>query len=445
MAKITDWRVDTSALKPQITQFKNTFASSLRAFNPERLVEVFKDVYGLSLSAEDENVLSNFFSRLPTDLRLAADTPSGQSALITQINLLPLIKQAKTFVLSDDEGGSAYKSAEISLLNNLEAKIAGAYIAAETQGDAASSSTVDRAKVYSESYVPPVGRFATTETASSSFEDLVTTQASSASGDPLSAITENMPGAGDYAANVQEIDIATYLRQNPTVNDLAQIAKQMDSPMFEMGSWDRWLNPGKKFVGEDADGNSTVWSATDAINYLFALEEKGDIDKIKAVQNMLRKSGYFSAIGAEGTPMFPTQGIVDEQTLMAWNIFLTDAARSNRNPQAQYLFKLKQLNEIRSGKTAIPSIDDPEAAEDLIQQIAGNLLGRTVSPGEISSLMKAIDGWRREAMTLGFEPSDPGSVNFNARIENYLEEANQKEIEMNFLMSIGPSIEKIMR
>ncbi len=437
--------VKTEPYKKLINYYSN-YSDEPKYGSPETIAKELDRTYVFGFNENEIKYLEALINVLPKEMRLVIEQAGEEISLLGQVNLIPILKEAESLFLSSDFENKVVRQNIINDLGGVRNKLIAGYVEAEFQKaktgltpEQLASFNPDeirnqiKATVTNPTYIPVVGQeFSTLQEPDMASGEIAVGSGTSAD-DPLSAITGNMPGDFQFNFSDEEIDISEYLRLNPTLNDLGQIAQQYDQPMFEMGSWDKLLNPGKRFVGEDVEGKSTMWTAKDAINFLFNLEEQGQTKKIEEVQNILKKGGYFAAIGEDGSTVFPISGVLDESTVKAWNIFLTDAARSNRNPQAHYLFKLKQMQNIRYGETELPPIDDPAAARSLIQQLAERALGRGISEQDVNGLFKVIDGWRREQLTLGFSGADPGDVDFNARIEDYIKTSNQRELELNSL------------
>lgn len=448
--------VNYSTVVQQLSEFQfadSPFRTAINALSkskdasvlgPRETVELIDRVYNFGLSDAEETVLAGIVARMPKGMR-TGEKISGRS-ILQQVNLLPVLSQAKAEIsrninnISESNQGQILKS-----LQTVIDKVTNSYIEQE-RVKLQSSMTADQ--LGSTSMEQDVQRLRSIVTAPDYVPSLAQGLKETAGSDDFPNVEgqENFQAVASMGGGTgfveEEVDWTSIARSDPNIRDLSTFEQIEEAGGFDMGNWDRWLNPGKKFVGTKEDGSNVTWTARDAVQYLYELDEKGDYERIKQVQNMLRKGGYFAPT-SEGPAPLPLSGILDQSTVQAWNLFLTDAVRSGRTPADHYKDRLMKLSRIRSGDVDVPAIDDPAGARSLVQQLAQRVLGRGINEDEMAKLFKAVDGWRREALTLGFSAADPAQVDFNARIENYLATQNEEEIQMGRLLGAQDYYRKI--
>jgi hypothetical protein len=139
---------------------------------------------------------------------------------------------------------------------------------------------------------------------------------------------------------------------------------------------------------------------------------------------MLRGAGYFNP--KDGLPLM---GLVDQSTVRAWTLFLTDAARFNRSPKDHWINSVNQMKDIREGKVPIANPEDPLETQTKFQSAAQEILGRNLSVTESRLLSTKMEEWRREVLTFGLSPYDQ-PVNFDERINNFIEQRGAGELAM---------------
>jgi hypothetical protein len=441
-----------SSFQKQITSFKNRDLKNVRALGAEALADLFSELYDFMPADEERNLFVNFLNTLPQDLRLVGDSSSGPVSLITQVNLLSLTRQYRSQV-ANNETDSRKRQATINQLNSLETLIADVYVEQEKQylssdgmgNEDASASGTDveaRAREYvsQPSYLPPVGR----ETAGQNIDPNT--------GTPIldSNLQFGLPVG-------EEISYESILRLNPqsSILDLAKLEEEYDlsSDYFDVTDFEEWNSRNRPeakrpsiYWGQSVFNNQRVpavsldrkvtWSAKQAVNYVYQLDEKGDKNKIREIQEMLRGAGYFNP--QDGLPLM---GLVDDSTIKAWTLFLTDAARSNQSPKDHWLKRVNEMNDVREGRTPIPETEDPLATQNTFQTAAKDILGRNLSVTESRLLSTKMEEWRREVLSFGLSPYDQ-PVDFEARINNFIEQQGSEELGMERRARLQSSIEK---
>jgi hypothetical protein len=217
------------------------------------------------------------------------------------------------------------------------------------------------------------------------------------------------------------VDMDEWLQLNPesSVLDLAGLEKEglVFSEGFNMGGI---LDPNGSFTVKDADGKPKSWTATEASRLIYNLREKGEVKKIEEIQDMMVKAGYYMDTR-------PIRGIVDETTVVAWNLFLTDAARSGESPKNQFLKKVSERQMIRTGDV-FQSRQDPVEVDAFVQSAAQSVLGRPLTRDEVVSVKSAILDWEKQALTSGLLSTDPTRTNFDARVVDLIQTQNQEEL-----------------
>lgn len=434
-------KIDIASFGDLIANFKAQPLKNLRALSPDSLVDLFAEQFGLTDQLDDElrNQLSNIFSLLPQDLRLVGDTDTGSVSLISRINILDVTKQVKNHV-SKTEKNVATRKAFVASLNSLESVITDGYVATETSGQTTldengnvvkSTTPTAEVKRYVQTgnYLPPQGRYASTQQDNAY---------GTSSETPL--MDTSFPGLqAGLSSSGGETTWEDVLRSNPNSSILDLIGLENVSDSFDVSDFETWMTSGRpaprkttNFWGQKITGDNQIaamsgnkkitWSAKDAVNYIYDLNEKGETQKLKEIQQMLRTSGFFNP--ETGLPVF---GVLDQATVAAWNVFLTDAARSNKSPKDHWLETVNRNKQIRSGQIEIDELQDPLGTAASFQTAAQNVLKRGLSTTEERLLFQKMDEWRREVLTYGLSPQDK-PFDFEARINNYLEQKNQNEI-----------------
>lgn len=169
-----------------------------------------------------------------------------------------------------------------------------------------------------------------------------------------------------------------------------------------------WLNQ----LGMDASSvglpNVEKLGIRVASQYVYGLNKT----QVMAVQRMLGRAGYFNEMGRA----YSTLGSVDDNTKMAWDRLLVDAARS-RMTVTEYL--KQRISTFAS--EAYVEYSDAAGWKDSANTFASQVLNRNLTTQEFDSFMRAVRSWEREA-ALGPTVTGKPQVNVEQQARAYFDE-----------------------
>lgn len=246
--------------------------------------------------------------------------------------------------------------------------------------------------------------------------------------------------AGQDESTFSGWTMTDYLRQNPesTLYDLIKL--ESESLAFSDGfenSYFNTLTRGQFIFEKDEAGNVKKVSATKALNLIYDLQEKGDKTRISEIQRMLTDAGYFQVLDTTYR-----LGEADEPTVQAWMMFLTEAAKKNVVPSTLFAEKKKQWAETRRYGAGIIQ-QDPNTVFNLIDQVGKEVLARGLTESERVNLYQKVREWERLTATNLTEPGGmPTAVDIESRINNYLTQQNQSEIDFGIASEFADNLKK---
>jgi len=378
---------------------------------------------GLGLSKQEITFLEGALSSLPKELLSAREAGEQDEYFLNDINLLQLIDQIEKSVIA----GANPKTIEFAkkFTTGIRSKIEKVYVTQQLQillndpqnaqklsGMSDQEKNTLALEFINSSSMSPAAQ-STATYASEAGAD--TGQAEIYAGTGFRPVSQIPSGTGDLPT------MDEYLRLNAESSILGLASLEQQGQVYSDGfDMTGILDPKGTITVRDADGKARSWTAREAVNLIYDLYEKGETKKVTELQNMMVRAGYFQDTR-------PVLGLVDETTVDAWNLFLTDAARNNRTPKDQFLFNVQQRWKLRSSAT-YQSQQDPAQVDAFVQSAAQSVLGRPLTRDEVVSVKSAILDWEKQALTSGLLPTDPTTVNFDARVVDLIQKQNQDEL-----------------
>lgn len=446
-----------SVNEEQYSNFTNQFSlgGKTEKASAEELVDHVVSTLDLELSNQEKGFLVGMFAVLPEDLRQIRKRGEATSSVLDNINLLPLIRKGLAAIQANPDNKNKEKIAELG--EKLSEKITDSYVEIEQtrlSADPAAQNellnmTEDERRaavedVINASNVSPIAR--------ASNQNIAEPEA--ISGTPT--MDSNLPTAFQKTLPSTGMDIQTYedfIKINPgtTIVDLAKLEATGEWPFndsFEASFFRKWMPEAGDVVsinnfttpdaaeravaGQQKPAPKTVkWNAYQALDFIYGLEESNNREGIAEIQSIMRQAGYYQGRAVDDSVVMPAfrPGYLDDATIEAWQLFLTDAARKNLSP-SRLLFEQKQsrYNQRLTGE-GIPQID-PFERDATVQQFAMNVLGRALNDEETKKVLQYVMQLERESATLGVMESDPDSINFSARITDFIRRSNEDEARL---------------
>lgn len=412
-----------------------TARQNYRVANPSQLVDVYSKQTGIKFNATEKEVLKRAFALVPENLRAVGADPKNPTALIGYINLIPYldsIEASFTQAMSQANDGEQVSKEWLDVVGAVtktKTSIRNYYVQVEkeriqTMQDPAAAAQWQA--MTEEERNAEIDRIIDAGGAESPLIRLLPPDQMKPVADSATPTMDKYSGA--FVAEDESMSPLTYdeyLRLNPE-SSIYQIAQlETEGTMFGEGftpSWFSSWNPDAGTVqATDKDGKPILWKADQALNLIYDISEK-DKTKLKEVQKMLREGGFY---GQEiGIP-----GVLDEATKNAWASFLTDSARNNLAPKDNLLKRINERWDLRRKGVTYSSID-PAAIDASIQTAAQNILGRTLTSAESADLVRVMKKWEAEAMTTGLLASDTPKVDFDSRINEFIQDQNKEELRL---------------
>ena len=177
-----------------------------------------------------------------------------------------------------------------------------------------------------------------------------------------------------------------------------------------------------------------TWSVLDANNFL----DKLDPAQLKIVQDDLRVTGYFDAVGS----LPRSSGLLDETTRVAWQYFLADAAKADTTPLDWYARSVSAMRQNVWDEQVQRT--DPMTIKSQAGDLAFSMLGRRLNDDELVSLTEQIRNWEREYVAKSSTfARDQEQVDIGARIEDYIANNMQQEYSVSNALASSASFERI--
>lgn len=447
-----------SVNEAQYSNFTNQFSlgGKTEKASAEELVDHVVSTLGLELSNQEKGFLVGMFAVLPEDLRQIRKRGDATSSVLDNINLLPLIRKGLAAIQANPDNKNKEKVAELG--EKLSEKITDSYVEIEQTRLSADPAAQDELlnmtederraaveDVINASNVSPIARASNQNIA----------EPEGISGTPT--MDSNLPTAFQKTLPSTGMDIQTYedfIKINPGsgIVDLAKLEATGEWPFndsFDASFFKKWMpqagdvvaiNPATTTAdaaermaqtAEKPKSTTVQWNAYQALDFIYGLEESNNREAIAEIQSIMRQAGYYQGRAVEDSVVMPAfrPGYLDDATIEAWQLFLTDAARKNLSP-SRLLFEQKQsrYNQRLTGE-GIPQID-PFERDATVQQFAMNVLGRALNDEETNKVLKYVMQLERESATLGVMESDPDSINFSARVTDFIRRSNEDEARL---------------
>lgn len=400
--------------------------------NGEQILDAFLNSTKLKLSSAEKNFLKGVFKSMPASLRVIKAKGQNIDSPVMYINLLPVIEAKLVALQSPDYKKPGRRDVDkeemASITGSLTKKIRKYYVDMTLETLASDPANAQRMQTMSEDQKLAFANQLVDSTDQSPLANITQgdTPIGAAPGttSPLEETLRQagynvaMPttGGSDFIDSWDE-----YLKANPNGTFSELVAKEYDGESFSDGfDMSGILDPNGNIPVKLENGQVKLWNAIESNNLIYDLYEKGDTGKIIEIQNMMLKAGYYADTR-------PIKGIVDSTTVTAWQLFLTDAARSNRSPADQFKFAVTERGKIRYGDV-YQSPSDPVEVNQYLQTAGQSVLGRPLTPDEVISLRNAVLNLEKQAITSGLDPVDPAKLNFDARVNEMIRNQNQEEL-----------------
>lgn len=406
-------------------------------------VAILKRTFSFELQPKETLALEAIIDLLPENLRRGTRGEAGET-ILSFVNLLPIIRAAETEMAKNVAGADKRaQNTYVSRLASIRTKILDAYKENERQGfygrigpDEMQTVAPEEIERRLENYV------ASPEYTTPPAQQANIAPVATSSGTPGLDAAEASVGIESFgpAQAPATWTMETYLRENPesTIYDL--IKMEQETAPFEDGfenSYFNQLTRGDWIVEKDESGKARQVSATQALNLIYDLDEKGDKTRISEIQRMLTEGGYFQVLDTTYR-----LGEADEATVQAWALFLTESAKRNMVPSKLFEQKKRQWAETRRYGAGMVQTD-PNAVFALIDQIGIEILGRGLTLPERQQLYVKFNEWDRQRVTNLTEPGGmPTSVDMEARVASYIRQQNKLELDYEKAQNLRTNITK---
>lgn len=459
-SNLIDWTFDNSGLTIDFAPYQQSFDIYRRGVNEvplsaKEIVDDLFETYGFKESERQREFLIDLIGRLPQEFRFGTKTGDQvDSTFMSRVNLLTInsLFQEAWNSVSNDLPSKQNADKFSAIIQDVDKEIEQKYVDLEVANTGASNQlTNDQLlatlgpQVRSYKVDSPFARAANASTEMPSESSVTPT------------LDENLPGAFQKTIPSTGMDIQTYedfIKINPGsgIVDLAKIEVSGElsfNDSFDASFFKKWMPEAGDVVAinaatttadaaermaqtaEKPKSTTVQWNAYQALDFIYGLEESNNREAIAEIQSIMRQAGYYQGRAVEDSVVMPAfrPGYLDDATIEAWQLFLTDAARKNLSP-SRLLFEQKRsrYNQRLTGE-GIPQID-PFERDATVQQFAMNVLGRALNDEETNKVLKYVMQLERESATLGVMESDPDSINFSARVTDFIRRSNEDEARL---------------
>lgn len=178
------------------------------------------------------------------------------------------------------------------------------------------------------------------------------------------------------------------------------------------------------------------WSAADTLSYVTDIDQKSR----ERLQGYLEQGGYFDQARSMGL-ISARDGTNDVATQTAWQEFVADAILNGQTNMSTWLRSRISTMRNREMASVQAVYRDPAQINTLVDSVSFDLLGRTLSGGERSSLTAKLMEWQREALLGPTYTEDRYDVDLQARAKQYFDDKyldeRMQRAENEFLYMIG--------
>lgn len=413
---------------------------SYKTASPDQLLSVFSNESGIKFDGAQKEVLRRAFALIPESLRsvsIDSTDPTKQTSLISFINLLPYLDSVEAAFTqsmpSAEEGESVSKEwlDVIGAITKTKSLIRNHYLNVETQRI---QSQPDPAIASRWQEMTEAERAAEVSKIVDAGQEGSPLLRLIPDGELLPQTESKTPTLDQYTSEFDpqsSEDLAPqtyedYLRLNPesSLYDIAKLESEgaLYTDGFEASWFSRWNANDGTVQTKDENGKPVLWKAEQALNLIYDIAEKNP-DKLREIQKFLKEGGYYAET-------FGVPGVLDDSTKLAWASFLTDSARNNLAPKDNLVKRMNERRQLRTSGVE-ESQFDPAAVRASVQSAAEAVLGRTLGGDEVYQVMQMMKKWEAEALTAGLMSTDSPTVNFDARIAEYISQANNEEVMFN--------------
>lgn len=178
------------------------------------------------------------------------------------------------------------------------------------------------------------------------------------------------------------------------------------------------------------------WSAADTLSYVTDIDQKSR----ERLQGHLEQGGYFDQARSMGF-ISARDGTNDVATQVAWQEFVADAILNGQTNMSTWLRSRISTMRNREMASVQAVYRDPAQISTLVDSVSFDLLGRTLTGNERSSLMGKLMEWQREALLGPTYTEERYDVDLQARAKQYFDDKYLDErmdrSESEFLYMIG--------
>lgn len=384
------------------------------------------------------NMLAKIYDQLPEELKYA-DEKEGvvvlTNSVIPYLDLKPWLVAGMKYGDFSDEQLDAAKAAVANIDGLNDSKIAN-YLAqtmglpltdprvsqaqAARRADVSSTVSVDASGFTAKpgSATPPPASSSTTEdqgVPSTTMPATTTTPTTPPAGAPGEMSWEqysDTTGAQSLIPGSSWKSAEEYLQANPD-RGVLDLRDKFGGQTFDFSGMPytttSFTSPDQKTVTLD-----------DALRYPHTLESK---EKIIDLQETLRKTGYFAAVGT-----LPLHGFVDAATVRAWQYALADSMRAGQSIDSYLDTRVKNYPQMLVNDQGYVLIR-PETIENAAKSIGMEMIGRGLDQRELDNFAKYIRQWEVDMiMNAGFADNSVGDGAFTQAAQGFFDKTYEKDV-----------------
>jgi hypothetical protein len=361
-----------------------------------------------------------------------------KEGVLAQIDLRPLLLAHKEYLLRDDvitpPGASKTKWIEgldktIEALNTKYVADAKEFVARKGAAgdDAQTQATVDAFLKNTGGYSPL--KFVKDDLEGINTIPITTTPDTTTSTGGAIIDEEGNININNIGADLGGLSYKQYLQRyaTTTIEDLLRLEDTGEVTTSEINAGEFVANLTGKVSGTNGT-NPVMWSLAQAKEYLWSLNR----NQVADLQDSLRDAGYFDKLGA-----YPYKGDQDEATVLAWDLFLSDALRNGQTPSARLQSASDSFAQRMAAGQGNLFMDEADVRGAALA-LGSKVLNRGLDKTELETLTAAVRNWEIEAYkTKSTGQSETGDifsdVDVTARINSYMQETYNEETVINSL------------
>jgi hypothetical protein len=235
-------------------------------------------------------------------------------------------------------------------------------------------------------------------------------------------------------ATTTGLDYTEYLQSHygDTILDLLKM-EEVGSSVFDTSKTFNASSFITDITGKVPASNNKSWDLSTALKFPYQNPKS-----VAKLQESLRSSGYFEKIGK-----FPiSNGTMDDNTALAWNLFLSDSMRNDRSPADEMKFQSETFAKRLASGEGVTFID-PAAVSETVQKLGSSILGRGLDQAEADSLTQQVRNWQIQANKQQALGQGGNQIDIQARIGKYLETTYHDEAVMNGLANTLQNMKQV--